>query len=138
MKKIIITLLTLGVVACGYYVYKHKNRYVYKFDNVDVTDYTERIRVEKDFNDLMVKYEKLEKDYRTTLEHNKELGDKVNSLNDQIYELKKQLESKATIEKTTASNTVKNNKKNEKTLPIARNNRAIELQKFLTDLYGDR
>ena len=138
MKKTIITLLTLAVIACGYYVYKHKNRYVYKYDNVEINDYTERVRVEKDFEDLKSKYEKLEDNYEAVLNQNNDLDVKVQSMTEEIKNLRSQLEQKSKSEKTTASNTVKNTKKNEKTLPIARNSRAIELQRYLTELYGDR
>lgn len=146
MKKIIVTLLTLAVIAGGYYIYRHSNRYLYKYEKNEVTDYSERIKAEKELETLKVRFRIMReaKDSLAALNQNSESPDETDALNLEIAqlrseneELKRELDSRKTTTKETAS-TINSKKKNEKTLPIARNTRAIELQRYLTELYGDR
>jgi septal ring factor EnvC (AmiA/AmiB activator) len=146
MKKIIVTLLTLVVIAWGYYIYRHKNRYIYKYGNTEVTDYSERIKAEKELETLKVKFRIMReaKDSLAALNQNSESPDETDGLNLEIAqlrseneELKRKLDSREPTTNETSS-TINSKKKNEKTLPIARNTRAIELQRYLTELYGDR
>jgi hypothetical protein len=151
MKKLIVTLLTLAAIGWGYYIYKNKNKYVYKFDDTSVTDYSERIKAEKELEALKVKFGtlKAQNDSLIALLSNSDLSrmpdpDKVTELNREIGELRtendelrRELDSRKSAPKQTAS-TEKPKKKHEKTIPIARNTRAIELQRYLTELYGNR
>lgn len=151
MKKLIVTLLTLASIGLGYYIYKNKNKYVYKLDDTSVTDYSERIKAEKELEALKVKFGTLKEQNDSLIallsnsdpsqmpepdkvtELNREIGD-LRSEND---ELRRELDSRKSAPKETAS-TEKPKKKHEKTIPIARNTRAIELQRYLTELYGNR
>lgn len=149
MKKLIVTLLTLTLIGWGYYIYRNKNKYIYRNDESMVTDYTERLKAEKELDSLKVKFQIL-KDRNDslialkTVSQPEESDDKVLELNREIGELKtenaelrRELDSMKSTRNETAS-TTKKQKKHEKTIPIARNSRAIELQRYLTELYGNR
>jgi prefoldin subunit 5 len=155
MKKLIVTLLTLTLIGLGYYVYKKRNRFAYNYQDTEITDYTERMKSEKELEAFKVKFQIL-KDQNDSLIALKtdgkprkdpepdESDDKVVELNREIGELKtenaelrRELDSMKSTKKETAS-TKKTKKKHETTIPIARNTRAIELQRYLTELYGNR
>lgn len=149
MKKLIVTLLTLTLIGWGYYIYRNRNKYIYRNDESMVTDYTERLKAEKELDSLKVKFQIL-KDRNDslialkTVSQPEESDDKVLELNREIGELKtenaelrRELDSMKSTRNETAS-TTKTQKKHEKTIPIARNSRAIELQRYLTELYGNR
>ena len=151
MKKFIVTLATLTVICWGYFIYMNRNRYLYKLDDNSITDYTERVRAEKDLEAMKVRYGllKAQNDSLIALLSNSDPSqmpepDKVTELNREIGdlrsendELRRELDSRKSAPKETAS-TEKPKKKHEKTIPIARNTRAIELQRYLTELYGNR
>jgi regulator of replication initiation timing len=152
MKKIIVTLLTLVLIGWGYLIYRKKTGY--NHDGSEMSDYTERIRMEREIDVLKEKITILKElnDSLIALKTNslktnsqpEKSDEKVTELNREIGalrvendDLRRELDSRKSAPKQTAS-TTKTKKKNEKTLPIARNTRAIELQRYLTELYGDR
>ena len=94
MKKIIVTLLTLVVIAWGYYIYRHKNRYVYKYEKNEVTDYSERIKAEKELETLKVRFRTMReaKDSLAALNRNSEHSDETDALNLEIAQLRSENE----------------------------------------------
>lgn len=144
MKKFIVTLLTLALIGCGYYVYKNKHTFIYNYDGTEVNDYSDKAKPEQELNSLKLQLVNLKKTNDSLLSLLPKSSKEVKSLRTQIAslryeneELKKELELRKVTSKATAS-TIKPQKKNEKILPIARNSHAIELQRYLTELYGNR
>ena len=147
MRKVIIALAVISLSFWCYYLYKNRNRFLYKTETV--TDYTERVRLEKELDSLQEKYDYLYKLCSTDSitgknpEAEPESDGKITELNREIGELKtenaelrRELDQRKAETKSMSNSNPR--KSNEKNIPIARNSRAVELQKFLTELYGDR
>lgn len=144
MKKLFIFLFAVMIIAWGYYIWGNRKRF---FRSTEVvTDYTERVRLEKELDSLQEKYDYLLKLCSDTAQKPEpiteapESDSRVEELIAENAELRRELDQIKSQRNTQpkASQTIKTKKSDEKNIPIARNSRAVELQKFLTELYGDR
>lgn len=134
MKKVFLFLFLLLAVGWVYYLWGNRKSF---FRKTEVhTDYTERVRLEKELDSLQEKYDYLVQICSDESNTNPE----VKRLRTENTELRRELDALRSEPDPvqTASQTVKPKKSNEKNLPIARGRDAVELQKFLTELYGDR
>lgn len=134
MKKVFLFLFLLLAVGWVYYLWGNRKSF---FRKAEVhTDYTERVRLEGELDSLQKKYDYLVQICSDESKMNLE----VKRLRSENSELRRELDALRTSPKAapTASQTIKPKKSDEKNLPIARNGAAVELQKFLTELYGDR
>lgn len=133
MKKLILALSCLMLLFGGYLFLQKKLKMKYRFDpetglSMDGLKYD--LEQEKEKNAVLSK----------SLDSLKVLSDisdtdtsEIQSLKEENAELRRQLAEKEAVQ--IQPNKTKTNEKN---LPIARNSRAIELQRFLTDTYGNR
>lgn len=150
MKKLFIFLFAVTFLAWGYYLWGNRKRFFQSGKGEVITDYTERVRLEKELDSLQEKYDYLLKlcsdttqKYEPVAEETRqepESDSRVDELIAENAELRRELDQIKSERKSQpkASQTTKQKKSDEKNIPIARNSRAVELQKFLTDLYGDR
>lgn len=152
MRRIMLFIFLLVFGYGCYILYLKKGRYLFKRSNSEVTEANETLMLRKQLAKAQEDYEYLLKlcsadstgsdpSDSTGLSQPDTLTE---SLNRQISELRAEnLELRREIDQR--KSTIKPNNKtanprknNEKNIPIARNSSAVELQKFLTELYGDR
>lgn len=140
MKKFTVSVIFCLVIFGGYYVYKHKNRFIYSIEHnetnsLDTTNYQlQVVSLKNQIRDL----QSMNEDLKLTVE---ERNDTIFLLRKRIYYLTSGNESKPKTQSNSYSktNVIKNpTDKNEKSLPIARSAAAIELKEFFTDRYSNR
>lgn len=164
MKKMLITIVCCAAIFGGYYLFKNKNKLYgdyrrWKNSNSEiekpvketqppVKNNPNQSQVDEAIATLSKTVEELS-DYNKKLDEQlKSQADSITSLHVIIDSLGKELASKPKLKiqsspyvNTNSNNSVviKNTKpKNEKNLPIARGNTAVELKRFFTERYDNR
>lgn len=131
MKRFIIFVLGCLLIYGSYYFYKRSKRIVYHYEMNYEPGPVNQID--------SVKYWR--EKYNLLLEMDSSDENSINELNYKIDQLRKENASlrKQLIQKQPELVSNPNNKfRNEKSLPIARSNSAIELQNFFTNRYGNK
>lgn len=133
-----------------YYFWGNRKKYfpsVFRNSGTEVSDNNSgQAKLQKKLDSLQAEYDYLyklcssdstETDTVKVVENDSE---EIAELREENAELRRELDQIKNSRKiyNTKSETANAKTKNEKPLPIARNSNAAELQKFLTELYGDR
>lgn len=143
MKKIIFYLSICLLGYSVYYVYTHKNRFIYRISGSET---------ETNGSQLEQKIKNLERQLLEQRALSEALNEQVNFKNDTIFILKSELKSLTKVSEVKPSvkiiktqqnplnlnlnkTTVKNETNN---LPIARGRDAVQLKEFFTDRYDHR
>lgn len=134
MKRLIFFLTVCGMTYGIYYLVKHKNRFIYKF-NTKKEISSDSI---KDTIDWKLRYENMYVDNIELMNENEVLNDSINKLRSMLYNHLNRTSQNTINQPANNKNKIKFSKPNEKNLPIARSNDALELKEFYTGRYSNR
>lgn len=152
MRLFLLIIILVLVGWTGYILFKNKSRFMSKYAGTEtVTQNDDAETLRRQLAELQGKYDYLlqlcSSDttttntavpvQQTTDTLTESLSLQISELRAENLELRRELDQRKSTVKP-KSNTTNPKKNNEKNIPIARNSGAVELQKFLTELYGDR
>lgn len=140
MRKFILTVFLCGLAYGCYYYFKHKNRFIYKIPDGQVSVPESG----RNFDSLLTEYNKLEKGLNVLIESSKSMDQEIIQLKQQISELSEEnrrlrgTQDQKAVTISTTKKAQQNDIPKKKDLPIARNADTRMLDEFFQNRYGSK